>query len=81
MKVTSVSNPASLSLESQGDLNLFDDVLENEDLNRNGAPDGDDEMLDVNDDWIVDDMEGAHRAEPSKKVYDANVKEMGMLYN
>ncbi|PPQ99766.1 hypothetical protein CVT24_009669 [Panaeolus cyanescens] len=76
VKAQSTNNGASLSLETQAGLDLFeDDLLEKADLN-DVVLDGDDDMADMNDDWIVDDMNGAHSAELSKKEADGNVKEM-----
>jgi chromosome transmission fidelity protein 4 len=37
----------------------------------------DDDMLDVDDGWIVDDMDGALHAEPKVGRHDGFVKEMG----
>lgn len=56
------------------------------DLGKNGNNDAanvdlDDDMLDVDDGWIVDDLDGALNAEPKIGRRDGFVKEMGEFFS
>ena len=76
----STNGSATIPTKLSTGLDLFDEDVQ--DSGKDGNEDAvdvdlDDDMLDVNDGWIVDDMDGALDAEPKVGLRDVFVKEMG----
>lgn len=78
VKVTLVANNATVPVQRDG-IDLFaDDTTGEADLEKNRVEDGAlDDMIDIDDGWIVDDMGGAHKADVPEGKRDSFVKEMG----
>lgn len=80
VKVSSVTNGAPTVPIKRNDIDLFgNDITGGEASEKNGTNDVDldDDLIDIDDGWIVDDMDGAHKAEVPKEKRDPFVKEMG----
>lgn len=77
---------ASMTITRKTDVDLFgEDNLSKDSAMEGdidpGNIDGDEEMLDLDKDWIIDDMDGAINDEPAADIPRSNgyVKEMGKL--
>ena len=79
-KTISTNGSATIPTKLSNGLDLFEEDAK--DIGKGGDDnaadvDLDDDMLDVDDGWIVDDMDGALHAEPKVGRHDGFVKEMG----
>jgi len=80
VKVSSVTNGAPTVPMKRNDIDLFGNDITGggaSEKNGNGDVDLDEDLIDIDDGWIVDDMDGAHKAELPKGKRDSFVKEMG----
>lgn len=79
VKVSSVVNNAATVPIKRNDVDLFADDTTGAISEKNDIEDlhFDEDLVDVDDGWIVDDMDGVHKAEVSEGKRDPFVKEMG----
>ena len=80
VKISSVTNNAATVPIKRNDIDLFgNDITGGAASEKNGTDDVDldEDLVDIDDGWIVDDMDGAHKAEVPEGKRDPFVKEMG----
>jgi chromosome transmission fidelity protein 4 len=80
IKVSLVTTNAATVPVKRSDIDLFaDDTTGGPAYEKDGAGDVDldEDLIDVDDGWIVDDMDGAHKTEVPEGKRDPFVKEMG----
>jgi len=82
VKVSVATNgAATIPVKPRTGLDLFGDLDDGPapDVGGHGDDDVDldDDMADIDEGWIVDDMDGALHKEPEGRRWDGNVKEMG----
>jgi chromosome transmission fidelity protein 4 len=76
--VISTNGPTTIPTKLSTGLDLFGADTQDKGGNDDAADvDLDDDMLDVDDGWIIDDLDGALHAEPKVGRHDGFVKEMG----
>ena len=75
----STNGSATIPTKLSTGLDLFGQDAQEGEKEDTADVDLDDDMLDVDDGWIVDDMDGALYAEPKVGQRDGFVKEMGEL--
>lgn len=82
VKVSIATNSATtIPAKPRTGLDLFGDLDDGPAPDAGGQHDDDidldDDMVDIDEGWIVDDMDGALHKEPDVRKWDGNVKEMG----
>lgn len=78
--VISTNESATIPTKPSTGLDLFEEDIQDSGKGGNvDTVDSDDDMPDIDDGWIVDDMDGALHAEPKVGRRDGFVKEMGEL--
>lgn len=76
---------ATIPVKPRTGLDLFGDLDDGPAPDVGGQQDDDvdldDDMADIDEGWIVDDMDGALHKEPDVRRWDGNVKEMGKKFD